>query len=329
VKADKILLDVPCINSLNLFLPGTEFSQESPDLCLLPIKSHKKLIGIMGLIHPDGGDNDKTKLNEMWLHSIGEHIGVALERSRLIEDLHETNEKLKENLRLKSEFINIASHELRTPVTAIKNSLDLIYKKTRDNLTETQLKFIEIAMESIERLTRHIENLLDLSKFEKGKFHLVLRPEDIGDIIEESVEFLKEEAIEKTHKLELAVDENLPLVLADRRLLSRVISNLLDNAIKFTPDGGIIRIRACRDREKENFILVCVEDSGPAIPSMYRDSIFDKFSQLEESSERLHQGLGLGLAISKEIVEAHGGRIWLEKNPDGGNSFRFTVPISE
>lgn len=238
--------------------------------------------------------------------------------------LKEANERLEKLNEMKSEFISVVSHDLRTPLTSIKNAVSLLITEKAGKLNETQAKFMSMAERNIDRLARLINDLLDLSRMEAGKMQLQLAEVDIKRIIEQAVETFKTRADDKAIILGTDLEEDLPIVEVNADRIDQVFANLLDNALKFTPEGGKITISARKIEEK---IEVSVEDTGVGLSEENRQHIFDQFYQTEDTLSRKTGGTGLGLSIVKQLVEAHGGRISLESELGKGTRFFFTLPV--
>ncbi len=234
--------------------------------------------------------------------------------------------KQKELDRMKSNFIAGVSHELRTPLVAIDKSVSLILSKSTGPISETQEQFLQIAKRNLKRLSRLINDLLDLSKLEAGKMRLERKPSSIKDIINESMDIFNTWVQTKSITIEAKIENNLPLINIDPSRIIQVLTNLVGNAIKFTPKGGAITVRAAKD---PNFhaIRISVADTGVGIDKEDLDKIFDKFYQTGERSTTDISGTGLGLSICKEIVELHNGKIWAESEKGYGAKFIFTLPM--
>jgi NtrC-family two-component system sensor histidine kinase KinB len=241
-------------------------------------------------------------------------IGVVL----LLRDVT----RLTELDRLKSEFVMTASHELRTPLTSIGMSIDLLLEGTAKKLSEKEQQLLSAAHEDLQRLKAFVSNLLDLSKIEAGKMEMELSSIPTRILFEKTVAVFKAQSEEKAVNLSCNVQEGLPNVKADDNKITWVLTNLISNALRYTPSGGHIKLSA------ESFgpsVQISVSDDGPGIPYEYQSKIFDKFVQVK--SDKAVGGSGLGLAICKEIVRAHGGTIWVDSVPGSGSTFTFTLPI--
>lgn len=231
--------------------------------------------------------------------------------------------RLKEVERLKSEFVMAASHELRTPITSLGMSIDLLQEHISTTLPAKDRELLQAAHEEVHRLKTLVNNLLDLYKFEAGKIELELELFPISTIFEQVRSVFKNQANIKEISLIFKESEQLPLVRADANKIAWVISNLISNALRYTDRGGNISLAAQKIGTQ---VHLSVRDEGPGIPLEYHSKIFQKFVQIKD---RESGGSGLGLAICKEIVRAHGGAIWVESEPGKGSTFTFTLPAVE
>jgi signal transduction histidine kinase len=243
-------------------------------------------------------------------------------------DLELANKKLKELDKLKSDFISVVSHELRTPLTSIKAFTELILMKPHMT-NEKRGRFLSIINNETDRLTRLISDILDLTKIEAGKFSWHVTQIFLPEIIRTSVANIQSLADNKSLGIRLIVPDSLPRLYGDRDRLIQVITNILSNAIKFTPDGGTIRIDAFSENDPRQQLVVRIQDSGVGIPPQQLDTIFEKFRRSGDAMTDGKEGTGLGLTISKQIVEHHGGRIWAESAPRKGSTFSFTLPLDK
>jgi Na+/proline symporter/nitrogen-specific signal transduction histidine kinase len=250
------------------------------------------------------------------------------ERSRALEqagaELKQINERLRQLDRMKDDFLATVSHELRTPLTSIRSFSEILIDNPDLELEERK-EFLGIVVRESERLTRLINNVLDLSKIESGSMDWHVRDVDLVAVIDEAMAATRGLASELGATLERgAVPDQPALVRGDHDRLVQVAVNLLGNAFKFVPaKGGIARIGVTRDGADW---VVGVEDNGPGVSLQYRDAIFEKFHQASESLKDRPKGTGLGLTICQQIVSHFGGRIWVEDAPLGGACFRFRLP---
>lgn len=232
--------------------------------------------------------------------------------------------KQKELDQMKSNFVASVSHELRTPLVAIDKSLGLILSGTTGAVSEQQAQFLEIAERNLKRLSRLINDLLDLSKLEAGKMEMRIQPVSIDHVIRESVESLKSWADTKAIELKAEIQPGLPQVSIDTDRVTQVLNNLIGNAIKFTPTNGTIKVEASSNAGR--MIEISVSDNGVGIAKDALPKVFDKFYQAGERVPTDITGTGIGLSIAKEIVELHGGKIWAESEEGVGTRFIFTLP---
>jgi len=234
--------------------------------------------------------------------------------------LEEANRRLAELDRMRAEFLNTATHELRIPVTIVHGYCSLFRELGIDNLNSRQKEFLAAAYESSEKLVDLVNKMLDISRYQAGRMNLELAEADLSNAIFEVCRDLRPMA--EQGGVQLSCEYRGPsFANFDQETIQRVLINLVGNAIKFTPEGGRINVRL---RELLNEVRVCIEDSGKGIPGDRIDHVFEEFTQLDRNDAR--RGSGLGLAISKKIVEAHGGRIWVESAPGSGSRFSFSLP---
>jgi len=276
--------------------------------------------------------------------TIVQQVSLPLKSAILYQEIIDTNKKLAKLERLKSEFISIVSHELRTPLTTIKNSLDIIISGKTGDLTENAEKFINMARRNVVRLSGIINDLLDISKIEAGKLDFKYMPAKIESVIEYVKNNLQGVAKEKNIKLECNLASDGAEIYADTNRLEQVLTNLVSNAVKFTPNEGVIKISTkiinAKDLKVEDcfkveleklsgdYIQVCVSDQGIGIEKDNLKQVFDKFQQIENSLSREVGGSGLGLAIAKQLIEAHNGAIWCDSVINKGSNFYFVIPVA-
>lgn len=236
--------------------------------------------------------------------------------------------KQKELNQLQSDIISTVTHELRSPVTAIKASLDIMADGTAGPISEDQKKIIATAANNVKRMSRLINDILDLSKYESGKMSIEPRPSDLGQLTQEAIQSVSSWAKTKNVKLDWRAAPELPLAAADPDRILQVFVNLLSNAIKFTPSGGQIYVEIDRDKSNpQESVKIMVRDTGPGIPEKDLKRIFEKFVQVESSKASIDvKGTGLGLPIAQVIVQLHKGNMWVESEVGKGTSFFFTLP---
>lgn len=297
-------------------------------IAVVPIMHQGRVIGSLS--------GHQTRRQRRWaeddvdlLTAVATQIGSTLENARLISELREAN-------RLKDEFLATLSHELRTPLTAIKGWVDLLSENAALEFDEELADGIEVIKSSASSLTQLISDLLDLSRIQRRVLRLERKPSDINLAILDAVQVVRPPAIARSLDLRLELEDNLPLVYVDPHRIQQVVWNLLNNAVKFTPEGGRVIVRsrlidsagimlADDETEPPRWIVIEVEDTGEGIPQEFLPYVWDRFRQADGSSTRRHGGLGIGLALVKELVEAHGGQVSARSN--GGATFTVHLPM--
>lgn len=248
------------------------------------------------------------------------------ERVRGEEELRRARAAAETANRAKSEFLAKMSHELRTPLNSIIGFSEMLADETFGPLNEKQHRYVENVLASGRLLLQVINDILDLSKVEAGRMELALVQFAVGEALAEVRALMETVAERKHHTMEVDVETGLPSIVADAAKFRQIMVNLLSNAIKFTPDGGRIRI-AARRPPGEPMIEVAVSDTGIGIAPEDLQRVFREFEQLDSEYVREQQGTGLGLALTKKLVELHGGRIQVESDVDHGSTFRFYLPL--
>jgi hypothetical protein len=251
------------------------------------------------------------------------------ELRRMLRDLNEAHEKLTaayEELKsldeLKANIIANVSHELRTPITICKGAIEIAMDEED---ADKRRKLLHMAKEAMERENRIVGDLVAVAQMEKQRFRVNLENINIADVIAIVLEEFRGLAEEKKIALEMRVEKAVPPVKADFEKIRHVLRNLVDNAIKFNPEGGTVEVHASKRKDE---VVVCVRDTGIGIPKDKLDKIFDRMYQVDASLTRRYGGTGMGLAVAKQIIELHKGRIWAKSEPGKGSEFCFTLPVS-
>jgi signal transduction histidine kinase len=243
-------------------------------------------------------------------------------------ELEKAHDRLKELDRAKSRFFANLSHELRTPLTLTFAPLDAVLEDTEGDLPEMDRENLQLARRSALRLLRLVDDLLALSRMEAAAFPIDVAPLDLRDILARLVAEVGPLARRKRISVTLGGSDAPVLVHGDAQQLERVVLNLLANSLKFTPEGGAIELCAERlDRAGGAVVELSVRDTGPGIPQDQLVRVFERFHQVDDSGTRAHGGTGIGLALVKEIVELHQGRVWAESGPAGGTTIRVHLPV--
>jgi PAS domain S-box-containing protein len=227
--------------------------------------------------------------------------------------------------RRQAEFVSAVSHELRSPLTTITGALDIVLSEYAGRLSDKQRRYTELARESCTQLNQIVDDFLDVARSERGRIAMNLTPILLDELGREVVERFRAPAQQRKIRLLTNTEGGTMRIIGDPDRLTQVLNNLLSNAIKFTPEGGLIEIEIFGPSVASSHVGVSVYNNGQPIPHDARERIFEKFERLEGSTDRQVGGTGLGLAISRAIIEAHGGRIWLE-SPADGTKFVFTLP---
>ena len=322
-------------------------------LLVFPLEFQKKSLGSLVLackFRP----NDYTL---SFLHNSTRQLGVALHNAMTFEDLlkksaelEESNMELQRASRMKSDFLANMSHELRTPLNAIIGFSELLLDQHFGELNDVQKDYLSDVLASGRHLLDLINDILDLSKIEAGKAEVILEDVVIKDILESGFTMIRHKAFKHNITLDLDLKEDVPdTVKADEQKLKQIIYNLVSNAVKFTPDNGTIRLSASvieravlpwliperfrkeelekQGHPKDRFLLISVEDTGIGIDEEHIDKIFDAFEQVDSSRSKKYKGTGLGLSLCKNLVELHGGVIWVKSKPGEGSTFSFVIPL--
>lgn len=288
----------------------------------VPLPGEKvRILGILREI------TERKQMEEELKKKVEERTAELAKTNKELEALSKNlDEKVKEIDKMKTEFISVVSHEIRTPLTSMKNAVDLILEGTAGAINENQRRFLSMAYRNINRLSDIINGHLDISKIESGTIKMELKPLDLGISFNMAIASLTSETKEKSISIHNEVPSDLPQVYGDSNRLEQIFINLLNNAIKYTPEGGRIYISAKEYELDDNFIEVSVTDTGIGINPYKLEKIFDKFYQVENSITRETKGTGLGLSIVKGLVELQRGKIWVESEKGKGSKFTFTLP---
>jgi signal transduction histidine kinase len=247
---------------------------------------------------------------------------LAANVNRMNDELQRLYRELEAASRHKSEFLANMSHELRTPLNAIIGFTQVLQQKLFGEVNDKQEEYLEDIHGSANHLLALINDVLDLSKVEAGQVELEVAPFSLRESLERGVVMVRERAVKGGVTLSIAPNAKIELVEGDERRIRQVVFNLLSNAVKFTPQGGTVQVSSAQQNGE---VLVSVADTGPGIALEDHERIFEEFQQTEVGQEQ-REGTGLGLALSRKLVELHGGRIWVESQLGEGSTFTFTLP---
>ena len=269
-----------------------------------------------------------------------EELKESLEKKVSVrtEGLEKINRELEYANQLKGRFIANMSHELRTPLNSIIGFSDVLLDRTFGELSDNQERYIKNIYTSGKHLLELINNILDIAKIESGKYEMVYETFLVDDVISEVINTMKPLVENKFIDIVTVVGENINSVTADRVKLKQILYNLLSNAIKFTPEGGMVKVSVAREENPERyyltpksgleFIRFAVQDTGIGISPEDSERIFDEFEQASSSYGKQYGGVGLGLALTKKLVELHGGMITVESTVGEGSTFTFLIPVT-
>lgn len=310
------------------------------DSLFAPIKVGDEFFGVIELFRQTPFSNEDVTC----FQAIAHQVALPLRSAKLYEEISITNKKLEKLEKLKSEFVSIVSHELRTPLTPINNSLEIVLSNQAGEISDETRNFITMAKRNIQRLSGIIEDLLNLSRIETGKLDYRYKNTDITPSLELLLKTFYQVANEKNIKMSLDIKNELPEIYADTRRIEQIFTNLVSNSLKFTSDNGNIDIIASIAESSEinterlitpkvvpsgKYIKVCVHDNGIGINENDIPKIFDKFSQIESSLNRNKGGVGLGLTITKQMIDAHLGLIEVESKEQEGSAFSVYLPVAD
>ena len=268
---------------------------------------------------------------------ITEHKRAEEERERLLKELEAKNielEKAMEHMadleevtRMKTEFLSITSHELKTPLTPLKAQLQMLQEGYLGQLNEKEEKSIDVCLRNLTRLDNLVADIMDISRIEAGRIKMIFKSMSINDVVKEAIKMQEPFAKDKNIKISAKLAD-LPTIIGDAERLRQAIGNLINNAIKFSKKSGKVTIETKRSDSNEN-IQFGITDYGVGISKEDQKKLFKPFSQIDTSIGREHAGTGLGLAITKGIIHAHNGRVWLESEFGKGTTIHFVIPIKQ
>ncbi|MBI4322317.1 MAG: HAMP domain-containing protein [Chloroflexi bacterium] len=255
----------------------------------------------------------------------GDEVGrLAATFDRMRLKLHAAQAAQEELARAKEQFLSNVSHELRSPLGHVKGYVTTLLRQDAQWDERTRQRFLREVLAGTEQLQKMVDELLDMSRLEAGRFQVETEPVNIGQVTRAAVRWVRSET--SNHRLVVSIPRDLPLALADPHRTEQVLRNLLENAVKYSPDGGCIAITGTVER---GLVVICVADDGVGIGEGQLERIFERFHRVDNGLRRRTGGVGLGLSICRGIVEAQGGRIWAESVLGEGSRFYFSLPLFE
>jgi signal transduction histidine kinase len=298
-------------------LPGTHSHLS------VPIRHKEQVIGVIALesqVPARFNDKDLT-----FLQRLAVHVAIAIENTSL-------HQQTKEGDREKLEFIDFVAHELKQPMTAMRGYTRMLMMGIGGEMNDTQAQFVGVILANVDRMDKLVNDLLEISRLEAGRIKLDRAPVSLQDVVDETIANTHTESETRNHQLEVEVPADLPSALGDRDRLIQILTNLVRNACMYTPEGGTIRITAGGRETADippDYLLVSVSDTGIGMSPEDLANLQGKFFRADQAMVRAQQGTGLGVSISRGLVELHGGQLIVESKVGKGSTFRFTVPIAE
>ena len=301
--------------------PGVSKAIEFQTRSILGVPMHDmdRPVGVLEALNKHEGSFTYEDVETLAI--LADLAGVAVERARLVEELRAAYTELNELDQMKSSFIALASHELRTPLSVILGYVSFL----RDDASPETAEQLDFVMTAAVRLRSLIQDMLNFQYTKAGENKLKLKQMDCVSMLRDIVDSRDETAVAKNQSIMLHFPTAVIPIFADSGMIEVVMNNLISNAIKFTPEGGHIEVALER---RGNEAWITVSDDGIGIPSDKLDRIFTRFYQVEDHMRRHYEGMGLGLAIAKELVELHHGRIWVENKQPTGSKFFVALPLT-
>ncbi|OQY27301.1 MAG: hypothetical protein B6243_13135 [Anaerolineaceae bacterium 4572_5.2] len=296
-------------------------ARSTSQLCI-PVASKDSVVGVISLelAEPDVFTQEDLE----FATRLVSHAVLAIQNARFFEEVKAANQA-------KTEFMSVASHELKIPMTSIKGYARMMDMVGGDRLSEQQKGFLDIIAANVDRMNRLVGDLLDVSRIEAGRIKLEMTSVDIKDVIDEVLLSLKTQIEEKELQLISDIPPDAPSVWADYGRLVQIVTNLLSNAYKYTPEGGRIevQVRYVNGGNSDPYLSVSVSDTGFGISEEDQQQLFTKFFRASDQNIREVHGTGLGLSITKGMIEMHSGKMWFNSALGQGSTFGFDLPVEQ
>jgi signal transduction histidine kinase len=290
---------------------------------VIPIRREADAIGLILLESASDSQQDVAFLNRL-----SDHAAIAISNAQLYAEVQQANDA-------KSEFVSFVAHELKNPMTSIKGYTELLAAGAVGAINEMQTNFLHTIRSNVERMSTLVSDLNDNSKIEAGRLRLDYKAVDLSDVVDEVVRSTSRQIEEKKQEIQLQVPDSLPQVWADQTRVSQVLTNLVSNAHKYTPEEGKVIVGADVSANQwdhegaAQVVHIWVKDNGIGISAEDQKKIFSKFFRSDDQKAREAPGTGLGLNITKSLVEMQGGKIWFDSEFRKGTTFHFTIPVAE
>jgi signal transduction histidine kinase len=291
----------------------------------VPVRAEGEVLGIIQLANRTRRTFRREEVN--LLETIGNQMGIAIQRTRLYEETKKQARELEKANQLQADFAAMIAHDLRSPLMNISGAAEVMMNGMFGDVNDEQKRWLEKILANSHSLVNLVSDFLDVAKLEAGYVELSQERVDLRDLIDRTVDNFLILAQKKEISLTMTVPASVPLVRGDQRRLEQVINNLVSNAINFTHPGGKIELGVAQSDDAQ--IRIWVKDNGVGIPHTVVAKLFEKYRQGSNATESGHRGTGLGLVICKMVVQAHGGRIWVETEEGKGSVFSFCLPIPE
>jgi two-component system sensor histidine kinase KdpD len=297
-----------------------EPGQDAPGPWKIPLRGSQGILGEMEL-QSTGPQAEPSPAQRRLMEAFASQTAQAIERIRLAERARQVK-MMQDTERLQTALLNSISHDLRTPLVSITGSLSTLREDSIALDAELHRSLVDTAYQEAVRMNRLVANLLNMTRLEAGAMKVVKRLEDVQDVVGAALEPLNERLANRPVKIQVPAE--LPLVPMDFVLMLQVLVNLIDNALKYSPEGSPVDIQAFHNDQN---VEIWVQDRGSGIPEPDLERVFDKFYQVQPEGKRLRPSTGLGLSICRGIVEAHQGSIRAENRPGGGATIKIVLPL--
>lgn len=294
----------------------------------LSVRRFPRSEGDDGLIYLVQDVTEQGRIQQELMQRHNELQLLKEELQRRNSELTTANAELQLMNEIRASFVSVTAHELRTPLTSIYGYLEMLLDGASGELAPEQREYMELMLTSTERLLSTVANLLDVIRIDSDRLELILQPMRVADLVNQALDRFRPQLEAKGQTVAVELDDNLPLVLCDQVRAEQVLGHLLSNAIKFTPPNGKVKITAHAERGG-GFVQFAVQDEGQGLDADAQERLFERFYRSAHAQQAGAGGVGLGLYLTRSLVELHGGQIWCESAPGQGSTFYVTLPAVE